>query len=486
MDSAGGRVAPRVRVRGYHGAVLDVNSGILRRDRVLVQAGHGGYVAAGFGTGNSLLRRAYEDATHPAWAKSDSLLAKIDDPHLQRLAIAEALYKDEDSYDPDQPRDQSGRWTSQGGGVGTGNEIAVGASISATASAAEVFPFEEAGAAVLAGLETLGASAIAAAAGAAAVLGILFFPTNKKPITEAPIEGWPDLAYRYNQDDRTLEISQNGKPIFTGQPDRDGLFRDAAGKVIGCNVGGAIAIDSDGLLLMAPPRAKDNARSESRTDATTENNDPKACPAPEKDRPGTHEDDYLYTQSIAGQIGAMYLPAKIAVRLRYGKGYVYFDTCRPSDGTMIETKANLIYLTNGLFVSRGIRTGFSSDSEINMLRQAAQQIRAAGISRNVEWHFAQKKAFDIMEPVFAGRTPVRDLWPSKEFLELTPKKQAEKLASTRLQAAKDLETVSAAMASGQLKVFHTPSPVVAEKAYVTYWFGAFPSVQEGRPGAGFI
>ena len=79
-----------------------------------------------------------------------------------------------------------------------------------------------------------------------------------------------------------------------------------------------------------------------------------------------------------------------------------------------------------------------------------------------------------------------ELWPTKSFKLLSREDQDEICTATKQQVAEDLETVSEAMASGQLKVFHTPSPVVAEKAYVTYWFGAFPSMQEGRPGAGFI
>jgi len=39
---------------------------------------------------------------------------EIEDRILRRLAIAEALAKA--GYDPDEPRDEHGRWTSEGGG----------------------------------------------------------------------------------------------------------------------------------------------------------------------------------------------------------------------------------------------------------------------------------------------------------------------------------------------------------------------------------
>ena len=63
MSGTSGRAAPPVRVRGYRGAVLDVNSGVLRRDHVLVQSGQRGYFVAGFGASNLPMRKISNIAT---------------------------------------------------------------------------------------------------------------------------------------------------------------------------------------------------------------------------------------------------------------------------------------------------------------------------------------------------------------------------------------------------------------------------------------
>jgi Mannosyl-glycoprotein endo-beta-N-acetylglucosaminidase len=64
---------------------VDINTGMLRRDRVLVQNTPGAVLFLGFGPQSQWRRR---------------------------LAIANELAK---SYDPDEPRDAHGRWTSEGG-----------------------------------------------------------------------------------------------------------------------------------------------------------------------------------------------------------------------------------------------------------------------------------------------------------------------------------------------------------------------------------
>ena len=125
---------------GKKGLLVDVGTGILRRDHVLVQRAPGAVVVLGYGPRAELLRRfACEEAAgdgDPFIARCNGIaraiesgqLAKarqsgvprsvleIKDRTLRRLAIAEALAKA--GFNPDEPRDERGRWTSEGGGAG--------------------------------------------------------------------------------------------------------------------------------------------------------------------------------------------------------------------------------------------------------------------------------------------------------------------------------------------------------------------------------
>jgi hypothetical protein len=116
------------------GAIVDVDTGILRPGRLLLLSGtSGGYVALALGAGR-LFRFAFLDNAepHPFFdacrrieaALDDNDLAKarrlglpsalppMDDRDLRRLAIAELLIKA--GFNPDEPRDERGRWTTGG------------------------------------------------------------------------------------------------------------------------------------------------------------------------------------------------------------------------------------------------------------------------------------------------------------------------------------------------------------------------------------
>jgi hypothetical protein len=114
--------------------VVDLESNILKRGRIVVRGGPVGYLLAGLGEGAAFLRYVLENkspspffttchnisdeiGTHGEMATRQSglssSLANILDEPLRRLAVAEALIKA--GFNPDEPRDERGRWTSEVG-----------------------------------------------------------------------------------------------------------------------------------------------------------------------------------------------------------------------------------------------------------------------------------------------------------------------------------------------------------------------------------
>lgn len=124
--------------KGEEGQLIDIDTGVLRRDRLLVQRGPGATVYVGLGRGAERLARfGFDEGSdtdpfiascrHVAEAIERGDLSKADefgippaaiaiqDRTLRRLAIAEALAKA--GFDPDEPRipvgsgRESGEWT---------------------------------------------------------------------------------------------------------------------------------------------------------------------------------------------------------------------------------------------------------------------------------------------------------------------------------------------------------------------------------------
>jgi hypothetical protein len=124
--------------KGRLGTVVDVDTGLLRKDYVLVQNTPRAILIFGFGPRAELLarfaagdesdpdpfithsRRVAQTDEHSKFTKLDGLdlpNSTLTIPHrsLRRLAVAEALAKA--GYDPNEPRDERGRWRSENGGA---------------------------------------------------------------------------------------------------------------------------------------------------------------------------------------------------------------------------------------------------------------------------------------------------------------------------------------------------------------------------------
>jgi hypothetical protein len=247
-------------------------------------------------------------------------LGKLDDAQLRRLSRAEGLAKDAASFDPDQPRDERGRWTTEGGG-----------GVSGAAAARMTMPAPRSpwlGSVAPATLRALGLAASRLAA-PTAFLGTLLIPTNRSLITEGTLSGREDLEYEYDEDARivTLYREDDGHRTFLleAKPDFDGIIRDATGRAIGRKLGdSAVVLDPD--MLPGADRRLDKG--------------PEVCPDPVPDRPGgMSERASTYQEQISG------LGPGLAVRLVSRSDapnrdpYVYFDGCQEINDRAIMLEA---------------------------------------------------------------------------------------------------------------------------------------------------
>jgi hypothetical protein len=145
---------------GQEGTLVDIDTGVVRHDHLLVQHAVGAIYFFGFGRRVERLQRfAFTDDdgdADPFFARcrliADAVennspqqraqlgipdwLAEIEDRTLRRLAIAEALAKA--GYNPDEPRDARGRWTTAGGSVASSGASVADVHPTAPPPAAEV------------------------------------------------------------------------------------------------------------------------------------------------------------------------------------------------------------------------------------------------------------------------------------------------------------------------------------------------------------
>lgn len=158
--------------------LIDGEGAMLGADRVFLRRTPVGYLCAGLGESSRLLRLVFDEEGEPSPASPDLRrlatalkekghapvrlpgigvpLGEHDDPYLRRLGLAAALIKGE--YDPDQPRDERGRWTNEGAtgaaGAATTGTAAIGETAMGEAAASL---FSAIGAETLAGLAAVGA-----------------------------------------------------------------------------------------------------------------------------------------------------------------------------------------------------------------------------------------------------------------------------------------------------------------------------------------
>lgn len=433
--------------------IIDTEGERLTGDHVFVHRTPIGYLCAGFGDAATLLRFAFErggnDLSHlsaacrrldksivaEGIAKARRLgleipLGEIGDPHLRRLAIATALLKA--GFDPNQARDDHGRWTGEGGtaeDAGDNRSSAAGAGLmSPEGVQADAAPLPEAaaeaagGAAGAAGWRiwarplwaALAALADAAAAPVLIAGGLCLIPLNRGIVTEGTVPDHPDISYRFIDDTITslllYRTDENGnrQTVYAGSRDQDGYYRDAQGNIVARFADGALVIDPTVAAAQGKREfnvGQPDAVAQSRTDpsaaaqsnATLDpRNQPIACPDTSKESfAGRSPEAVAYELQVTG---------KDKPGIDYKINGVSFDGCRQSDGVMIEAKGEGLekhLAANGEWKRYFLesKTGWPE-----MKQQIDNQARVARESgRQVEWHVAEPRVADYIANYMAER-----------------------------------------------------------------------------------
>jgi hypothetical protein len=245
--------------------VIDTDGNIVASDRIFVHRLQQGFVCIGLGAGAELMERAERISDVPATKRLGRESGRFGDLFLDRL---DGLAKE---YNADEARVPAG---SRGGGEWTSGGM-VASAASATASL-----FETDSALVSAGLSAI-ASRLSAPT---ALLGTLFIPTNRSPISSGTLPNNSDVSYRFDGDTGTLTLTDSdGIVLFSGHHGAGGIFRDSDGNAIGRVVDGALVLDPDalpGYASSSQPAARSNAGARAQTQTDTDRNEPELCPDP--------------------------------------------------------------------------------------------------------------------------------------------------------------------------------------------------------------
>ncbi len=333
-------------------------------DLVVKSTTGGGYICIGFGGGSRFLAALEGDPRLNATidleeakvaALADHPLAN-GDRYLRRLGIALSIAR-AGGYDPDEPRDDRGRWTSEGG--------------SADLVAALSLFDESIGANVLGALRMMALRLDAPAT----YLDIVLVPTNKSLIIDGAVPDAPGITYRFDQGTGRLTLTRENEDgtssvIYSERYGVDGLFRDGDGSVIGRHLGDGVVLDASEI-----PGNK--------FQSTDDDNQPKLCPDPSSDKPGWQERS---PRSLAYQSMISGLPPGLAVNLNG----VSFDGCRVSDGVMLEAKGPGIAQfidKNGEWKPYFIAKGGLDDLQKQI---AKQSMVARAADKKVEWYVAEQ------------------------------------------------------------------------------------------------
>jgi hypothetical protein len=373
-------------------------------DRTVVfkYTGDGGWLCASFGDGAKYMDAAESDPTLRARiaARAREIKRGRDalGADLARVMAAVELSKD---YDPEQARDERGRWTSEGAAAAAGflgDEFNI---FGAKSAAPGLRALAQRALAAVAALLPEGAVAAGlAAAGSVAVLGTLFLPTNRGSVATGTLPDAPEFSYKYDQDTGRLTVTRKNADgttdiVFSGHHDKDAVFRDEKGNAVGRYLGDSVALDADAVRGYQAPGP-----------ATTRDDDPKICPAPEPDKPGgkTNEGGVAYEEYVGEVVKGVVPPGLgLAIRMTKPDGKsVYLDNCVNERRTLIEAKG----FTYGKAYEEWVtdERGVWPFMEDEMMRQAARQVEVARAGRwNLEWHFADKEVAKYMEGKFAEK-----------------------------------------------------------------------------------
>jgi hypothetical protein len=420
---------------------LETETNEVSTDRIWVHRAPAALLCMGIGPSAKVARFAFTDeGDHPFYAACRRLdrdvalggLAKakkfgleipfgaVGEQPLRRLAIAVALSRA--GFNPDEPRDGRGRWTTGGDDLlapdqmtppargkpaegGDGLLIPARMTLPDGAEMPEVSegfepvtpPTSLFGPLTPAQIAALSRYALRLG-GVAAALGIIFIPSDSGAVVEGTLPGHSDVTFKLDKPEGALTLWQGdrsaGHVIFQGNPDRDGIFRDVDGNPIARQLpDGTLLIDLGALPKQKP--SSDNQADE-----------PKICPAPQPDRPGPKPKDIAYQHYIAQILNpeAPTPPGFGVVLFNPVTGrYVYFDDCHHPTGVMVDAKGTgYERLMQWPAVWKGVMEDIDD--------QAKRQVQAAA-GRPIIWFVAEKRAADTFRDYLKEKGfPITVIW----------------------------------------------------------------------------
>ena len=229
------------------------------------------------------------------------------------------------------------------------------------------------------------------------MLGVIFVPWQKSVSNSGALPGTSGATYEYDHDEGRLRVRDaSGALLAIGRRDRAGIFYDVTtGVLFAREIKGAVVFDGDAV------RPRDEAEADAGTlpRADTDENEPKLCPEPGPDQPGS-EYASIRAKAYQEQISRMVNPL---APLQYGLAVsllnpltgkiVHYDECDRRTGTMIEAKGP------GFIGLLGFDQGRKNVRE-QWLDQSLRETQASG-QRDVVWYFAEHGAADYARDLFA-------------------------------------------------------------------------------------
>jgi hypothetical protein len=214
-------------------------------------------------------------------------------------------------------------------------------------------------------------------AGAIEAFRMIFVPKDNRIRVEGDIAGLPGGRYWWDRDERILHFAYD-RPDGSSRELREDVFRDARGRVVGRLLPGDVAAIDKAAVF---PEA-------------TNDNEPRLCPVPGPDRPGSEKGkDYedfvkhiVNPENPTPRYWGFQLP-----NLGPTGGWVHYDDCEHSTGTMVETKHGYVGL---LKFAQGLQSTF-----YDFLDQSKRQVDAAA-GHAVRWYFSEADAAQFAAEVF--------------------------------------------------------------------------------------
>jgi len=361
---------------------LDRDTGLLKRDRLLLQNTQSAEIFLGLGSRFILYKQLVE--------------------------VGQFIKQ----YNNNETRDQDGRWATNGG---TAN---------AALSAAAVAPAPATGPAGVGNLfgkfpntpsllQRLGATALevlgdfaAAFAAPAAFLGAYIIPLGRSAVASGTLPDHPGIDYHYDSDTGHFTLYTNDSNIddrqtlFTGVAGADGLIRTQEGDVVGRRVDGSVIVDMDRLgsvLAAQVDDAADETGAIAIAQAQTTTEDPKLCPDPEPDVPGNKSARSVAYQEFVSSFVNPEHPIPLGFAVYYfnpetGR-YVALDDCDQSNGEPVEAKGyGFARMLQNPIVQKFLGMRF--------LSQANRQVDASS-GRPIRWCVAEPEAAAYIRTLFS-------------------------------------------------------------------------------------